>query len=315
MKRALRVAGLALAGTLAALAVASALGARWIDRALPPVGDFVEVDGTRLHYTDQGHGPPIVLVHGASSNLLEFQVSLVPLLSRHHRVLVFDRPGHGHSERGAGPWPDPAILADRLLTASESLGAVRPWLVGHSWAGSVVMSALVREPDRVAGGVLLAGVAGHWVGERNLVARLREWPLVNAVFAHTLVLPLGSQLVPTVLARVFAPAAVPAQHATRIGARLALRPASYLANAEDMHRLSAFLQRESTRYGDIGKPLLVIHGTDDDVVPWWNHGRRLQPVVPSLEVELLQGRGHALHHTDTRAVADLIASFARRHGD
>jgi pimeloyl-ACP methyl ester carboxylesterase len=70
------------------------------------VGQFVTVDGLRLHYTDQGAGGAVLLVHGASSNLLEFQTSLVPVLVRHHWVLAFDRPGYGYSERGDGAWPD-----------------------------------------------------------------------------------------------------------------------------------------------------------------------------------------------------------------
>jgi len=241
---------------------------------------------------------------------LEFQTSLVPFLARHHRVLVFDRPGYGYSERGDGPWPDPAALARLLLDASEQLGAPRPLLVGHSWGGAVVMSALLREPQRIAGGVLLAGVAGHWVGEKDLVEQLRDWPLLNSIFAHTLVYPVGSLLLPGVLEEVFAPHPVPPGHASRVGAALALRPHSYLHNARDMNRLSEYLQRESSRYAEITGNLLVIHGTADTLVPFWNHGKRLLPVIDGIQVALLQGYGHAPHHVDPERVAGLIHDFA-----
>jgi pimeloyl-ACP methyl ester carboxylesterase len=291
------------------LAVISVAGVRDIEQSWPPVGRYVDVDGYRLHYTDHGSGPAVVLIHGASSSLLEFQVSLVPALSQDFRVIAFDRPGHGYSVGNGDGWTDPAALADLLLRASEALGAERPVLVGHSWAGSVVMSALVREPGRVAGGVLLAGAVGHWVGEEDLVERLRDWPLLNALFARTLVYPVGSQLIPRALTAVFAPHPVPDGHAARIGAALALRPRSYLANAEDMNRLADFLQSESTRYRSIDRPLLVIHGTDDELVPFWNHGDRLRPVVSGLEVSLMEGLGHALHHVDTEGVSNAIRRF------
>jgi len=300
---------LLLLGVPALLAAVSAVGVQRIESRLPPVGRFIEIDGVRLHYTDQGQGPPVLLVHGASSNLLEFQSSLVPALERDHRVLAFDRPGHGYSERDGEGWPDPARLAALLLTAAEQLGAPRPVLVGHSWAGAVVMTALVREPARVSGGVLLAGAAGHWVGERGPVERLRDWPALNAAFAHTVVVPMGGRLIPGALQAVFAPHPVPEGHAERIGAELALRPSSYLANGEDMEHLAAFLQRESTRYREITRPLLVIHGTADELVPFWNHGRRLEPVVPRLRVALLEGHGHALHHVDAPRVGELVRGF------
>ena len=93
------------------LAGVSFIGARPIEAGLPPIGRFITVDGIRLHYTDHGSGPPVLSIHGASSNLMEFQDSLDPRLLRHHRGLVFDRPGYGYSERSEGPWPDPAVLA------------------------------------------------------------------------------------------------------------------------------------------------------------------------------------------------------------
>ncbi len=295
-----------------ALAGWTAIGVRRIEADHPAAGRFVSVDGVRLHYTDHGVGPPILLIHGASSNLLEFEASLVPWLSHSHRVLNFDRPGHGYSERGSEAWPDPARTADLLVSASEMLGAPRPLLVGHSWGGAVVMTALVREQTRVAGGVLLAGVAGHWVGERSFTERLGDWPALEWLFSHTLVYPVGSKLVPDALSSVFEPQSVPEGQDARVGAALALRPANYRHNVEDLSRLSVFLQRESTRYGEIAGPLLAIHGSADTVVPFWNHGRRLQPVVEHFEATLLADIGHAPHHVVPKRVASLVSAFYRR---
>lgn len=292
-----------------ALALISYAGTRWIEHRFPPIGDFVTVDGIRLHYVDQGSGPPLVLLHGASSNLRDLASSLLPALVKDHRVLVFDRPGYGYSERPAGDWPDPARVAALVLDAAHQLGAERPLLVGHSWSGSVVMAALVEMPDRVAGGALIAGVAGHWAGSAGTNYTIGGLPLIGRLFAHTLVFPLGHFAIPRVTTAVLHPDAVPDGYADGIGAKLALRPRQFRNNIEDMNRLSPYMQRLSTRYHDIDRPLLLIHGEADTVVPFWNHGERLLPIVRGVQVHRIAGAGHAPHHTHRDEVAAELRRF------
>src|SRR6266481_3294033 len=80
----------------------------------PPIGQFVEVEGIRLHYLEAGQGPPVVLIHGASGNLLDFKLSIFDALAEKHRVIAIDRPGLGYSERPDGPWCGPDCQA-RLI--------------------------------------------------------------------------------------------------------------------------------------------------------------------------------------------------------
>src|SRR5438045_9481048 len=75
----------------------------WVaERRNPAIGRFVECDGVRLHYIDRGDvaAPWIVLFHGNGSMIQDFLISgLVDELAKQYRVLCFDRPGFGHSER------------------------------------------------------------------------------------------------------------------------------------------------------------------------------------------------------------------------
>lgn len=291
------------------LALLSLWGTSRIEARFPPVGQFVDVDGQRLHVLDQGEGAALILVHGASSNLNDFTASILPELAKTHRVLAFDRPGYGYSERGDEAWPDPQQLADLLLTAAEQLGAVQPVILGHSWAGSVVMSALVHYPQRLRGGVLLSGVAGHWASSVDWTYDLGALPVIGQLFARTLVYPVGQWLLPSAVAGVLAPNPVPNRYAERIAAPLALRPSSFLHNVQDMRRLSEYMQTLSPRFLDIDLPLMAIHGEADELVPYWNHGRRLEPVIRSLRVELLPGVGHAPHHAVPDAVVSAVREF------
>jgi pimeloyl-ACP methyl ester carboxylesterase len=58
--------------------------------------------------------------------------------------------------------------------------------------------------------------------------------------------------------------------------------------------------------------VLLIHGTEDDIVPAWNHTDRLSKILADVEVVRLPGVGHALHHTRTERVARLISDFSAR---
>src|SRR3974390_2945899 len=88
---------------LALLALVTRAAALAIERADPPRGYFIAVRGARLHVVDIGPRdlaePPIVMIHGASANLQSMRQPLGEMLAREHRVLLFDRPGHGWSVR------------------------------------------------------------------------------------------------------------------------------------------------------------------------------------------------------------------------
>ena len=304
---------------LGALVVATGLETRRLEARFPPVGAFADVDGVRLHYSIAGPedraGAPIVLLHGASTSLLDFHASLLPPLAERHRVIALDRPGHGYSERAqpaGNAWLDPAEQARLLHGLLAQLQVDRPVLVGHSWAGAVVLAYLLAFPDEAAGGVLLAGGSHPWEGGVAWYNDLAGLPIVGDLFAYTLPLTLGRLRLGDGLADAFAPNTPPPRYLKRTGVELTLRPRTFLANAEDIRLLSPFLERQSTHYESLRRPILLITGDTDGVVPAWNHAERLIHQASQAEMVVLPGIGHGLHHVATERVVALIDAFARR---
>ena len=126
-RRSASVSAILIAGaaTLSALAVANYVMARRAEQRRPPNGAFVEVDGIRLHYTDRGRGSPVVLIHGNMVAGDDYDTSgVAEILLKNHRVIIFDRPGFGHSERPRGRHLDGRISRltcfTRRLSSSES---------------------------------------------------------------------------------------------------------------------------------------------------------------------------------------------------
>src|SRR3954469_16580738 len=121
---------LAGAATLATLAVANHVAARCAERRHPPKGSFLVVDGVRLHYSDRGEGSPVVLIHGNAVTGDDWNTSgVAEKLLRRHRVIIFDRPGFGYSQRPRGRVWTAARQADLLHRAVQLLGVERPVVV------------------------------------------------------------------------------------------------------------------------------------------------------------------------------------------
>ncbi|ANG63243.1 hypothetical protein A8C75_12690 [Marinobacterium aestuarii] len=305
---------LAIVCVFVLLALVTLWGKSRTQAQFPPQGSFLEVDGLRLHYRDAGSGagPVLVLIHGASSNLRDFSASIFDPLSENHRVIAIDRPGHGYSERPDGAWPDPGRQAALVHGLLQQLEIKDPILVGHSWSGSLVLAYLLAFPADAAGAVLLAGATHPWAGGVAWYNDLAGVPLLGELFARTLVYPLGSQTLESAVASVFAPNPVPAHYSQSTGVGLSLRPGVFLANAEDARGLSQFLARQSRHYGDIRRPLLLLTGEDDAIVPAWNHSARLARQAPNTEQVTFAATGHALHHAHGARVVALIEDFSRR---
>src|SRR5436305_5038781 len=201
------------AGALVVLALITWAGVVVLQRVYPQQGMTIDVAGARLNVVDLGPrdaaGPPVVMIHGASSNL-ESMRPLGDLLAQHHRVILIDRPGHGWSTRDDLKNSTPAMQARMLDEAPEKLGVSGAIIVVHSLAGALGALLALDYPRRVAGLVMLAPVAYPWpggVGWYNQVVTAR---LIGPLLAYTISVPLGIIVSEPVARSVFAPQDMPA---------------------------------------------------------------------------------------------------------
>ncbi len=287
---------------------------RWelarLEQRYPPVGEPVRLYGLKLHYAQAGSGPVVVLLHGSSTNLRDFTASIFDPLSRHCRVVAFDRPGHGYSTYPLKSWMNPREQAEAVRNALLKLGIERAVWLGHSWAGSVVMAGLLDFPDEVTGGVLLGGAAYPWEGGVDWINHIIDSPVAGPLFKQTLLVPAGKLLMNKQISAAFVPNGPPPDYRTRTAIDLVLRPSQFTINGRDVRLLSDFLVEQSKRYQEIQQPLLMIHGESDDIVPAWNHADRLVKLLPQAELVEIPATGHAPHHVRTEEVARRIARFA-----
>ncbi|MGH6709537.1 MAG: alpha/beta fold hydrolase [Bradyrhizobium sp.] len=293
---------------LAILALVTQAGVWRTERAHPAQGRIIEVAGASLHIVDIGPpdpaGPPIVMLHGASSNLEVMRQPVGERLAKTHRVILIDRPGHGWSTRVNLADSTPAIQGRMIDEALAKLGIDRAIFVVHSWAGALGARIALDYPARVAGLVMLAPVAYPWPGGVGRYNRIVAMPVIGPLLAYTITLPLGTLLIGSGVNGVFAPQPVPDGYVDNTATSLLLRPREFLANARDLVTLKAEVAEQSPRYAAIKAPITIITGDIDKTVSTNIHSRPLAATAPNAKLIVQPGLGHMVQN----AVPDLVIS-------
>ncbi len=306
---------LAVAVGVLAIALGLAAATRGVaaraEAAYPPTGRFIEVDGRRLHYVDEGSGPPIVLLHGAYGSLDDWRATVLPQLALTHRVIALDRPGHGYSERGDGgaqTIDDVAspVAQGRIVRAFlRALDVEHTVLVGFSWSGPLVLSMALEHPDEVRACVTINGATHPWPGPLETEYTLPDVPIAGFLFVELIAAPAGALLSDSAIAKAFAPQPVPASFAHSPLA-LSLRPDAFRANAADVRALRPCTRELSLRYGELAVPVVVVVGDGDLVAGPHIHSYPLADAAPTSELIAIPDGGHQLPYSHPEVVVDAI---------
>lgn len=290
-----------LLAILATLAIYAEVEVRRAEARYPPTGQFITYDGIRLHYVDRGTGAAVVLLHGNPGFVEDFR-PVVDSLARTHRVIAFDRPGHGYSKRAGAAGTTPREQLRLIRGALAQLGVSRPIVVGHSWGGGLALLYALEHPGEIDRLVLIGTRAYPGTGKADPVYALNRAPIIGALFRHTVLLPVGRGLLERRLTSAYAPDTVQRAHFEAARA-LWLRPAQVEASVWDTENLDRELREASRRYAGIRVPVTVICGEGDQLLP---ESRRLSAAIPGARLVVVPNAGHEVQLTRTASVIDAI---------
>ena len=298
-------------GALAASALLNSLLARRAERRNPPIGGFINVRGVRLHYVARGAGLPLVLLHGNGSMIQDFQSSgLIDLAAKKFRVIAFDRPGFGHSDRPRGIVWTPEAQAAIISAALAQMGIERAIVLGHSW-GTLVAIALALRPQRIVEGMVLT--SGYYYPTARADAPVLSapaTPLLGDILSHT-ISPLVSRLMwPFLLQKIFGPSPVPAKFAG-FPEEMAVRPSQIRAGAEESALMIPSAHALRSAYGRLTMPVVLVAGADDRYVEA-EQSAKLHRAIPHSIFRCVPGNGHMVHHTATAVLMSAIEIAAGR---
>lgn len=296
---------LLLVASLAALARPDLPAAELEARYGQPPSQFMEIDGVRLHFRDEGSGPPLVLIHGTFSSLHTWQ-GWVEALQADYRLLRLDLPGHGLT--GPRPDGDYSRRADVELVASwlDELGLERVSLAGNSLGGAIAWRFALAYPERVDKLILIdsAGLSSGEHGESPLVFQLLGIPVLRQagvmftprfLFERSLreVYAQGDQITDELIDRYY----------------LLLRRQGNRAAMLD--RLSTSQNPPEGDLNAIQAPTLILWGEQDRWIPL-EVAYQFQQELPNAELVIIPQAGHVPMEERPQETAQLVASFLAR---
>jgi pimeloyl-ACP methyl ester carboxylesterase len=304
----------AVAG-LAASALLIRAKTRAVEAEHAPMGQFIDVDGVRLHYVVRGEGEPLVLLHGNGSSVLDLECSgLLDRAAERYQVIAFDRPGFGYSSRPRTTVWTPQAQARLLHKALRLLGVRKPVIAGHSLGTQVALAMALLYPDDVRS---LALLSGYYYPSLRIDAALGAppaLPLLGDLLRYTLSPWIGRLLWKRMAEQLFAPSAVTASFRA-YPAWMSLRPLTLRAAAAEMPLAVWAAARMKDEYRDVQVPVVIMAGTDDRYVNTGWNSVRLHRELPGSELTLAPGAGHMVHHiVPEEAMAAIDAAAAAPGG-
>ena len=258
--------------------------------------------GARLHYVERGAGDAVALLHGNGSMIQDFESSgLIDQIAENNRVIVFDRPGFGHSTRPRSVLWTPDAQAELLRVALAQLAVSSAIVLGHSWGASVTVAMGLKYPGLVRGLVLASGYYYPTARVDAIAMGAPAWPVVGDILSHT-VSPLMSRAIWSLMLRkIFGPRAVPKKF-DAFPKEMAVRPSQIRASAAESALMipDAFMLRD--QYADLKMPVVIIAGEDDKLIDVDSQSARLHSDISQSRFHKLAGNGHMIQQTATDQV-------------
>jgi pimeloyl-ACP methyl ester carboxylesterase len=239
----------------------------------------------------------------ASSGLLEE-------MARTYRVIAFDRPGFGHSERPVGTLWSPEAQADLLHAALQRLGATPAVVLGHSWGALVAVAMGVKYASSVKALVLASGYFYPTARVDVAAASGPAVPILGHVLRYTLAPILTRIAWPRLMRKIFGPAEEPQKFKREFPKGLAVRSSQLRASAAESALLIPSASDLRAKYRELSMPVVIIAGESDRLVETAAQSARLHREVRDSTFHSVPGSGHMVHQTAMSAVMAAIDEAA-----
>jgi pimeloyl-ACP methyl ester carboxylesterase len=294
---------------MAATAAWTASRARQAERDNPPLGRFITVDGVRLHYIERGSGDPLLALHGNVVRLQDFLASgLIDRLAEHYRVIAFDRPGFGHSDRPRDRLWTAAAQAELLHKTFAALDIDEPIVLGHSWG---TLPALELALSKAANVRKLVLISGYYFPTARLdvpIFATPAIPIVGDVMRYTLSAVFARLTLNRTVKVMFSPQPAPSHFVRSIVREMTVRPSQIRANAEDAAFMIPAAASLGKRYDQLTIPVVIIAGDADKVVDPHGHAERLHARLANSQLHVLPGIGHMVHYFGREHIVSAVSA-------
>lgn len=268
-------------------------------------GTYVNLGDGVTHYEVSGSGEAgtAVLIHGATIPSWGWDFQAPALTKAGVRVLRYDQYGRGWSDRPKGAY-DREFFEKQLGELLDRVGVAREvTLVGHSLGGALAVDFAVAHPDRVRAVALVDPVVNSVRDTTPFtVARV---PVVGAFLMRTVMLGTLVGRADEQFKRVCPD---PTRYTERYERQMEYRGFEDAALALFRSDMVKDHRAEYRRLGALGKPVLLVWGSEDDDIPR-EHVDYVREVIPDLELRILDGVGHSPTMEAPQVLNEILVDF------
>jgi 3-oxoadipate enol-lactonase len=261
-----------------------------------------EVNGLKLWYDRRGEGEPMLLLMGMSGSHSHWGPEFLDLLEGEgFELILYDHRGIGDSD----PSPDIysiADLADDAASVLDAIGIEQAHVLGLSMGGMVAQELALRHPEKVRTLTLAGTTPGGSRSEQTPQATVErfgsaitsgsEEEVLRAAWDLNVSAPFAADLARWEAFRMMS-------GETRVPRKVVLDQLQAITGHDTLDRLE-----------QVSAPTLVLHGTDDQMLPAAN-ARLIAARIPGADLHLFEDAGHVFMWEHPEESARLVASHAR----
>ncbi len=265
-------------------------------------GKYIDVKGIQTHYHEAGQGEPLLLIHGSGPGVsawANWRLAF-PALSEHFHLYAPDVVGFGYTERQEGQEYSIDVWVNHMIDFIEAIGERKVSIIGNSFGGAIALNLVNRLPDLVNKVVLMGSV-----GNQSIIS-----DELDAVWGYTPSFENMKKLIKT-----FAYDQSSAENDDLVEMR-------YQASIQEgfQEAFSSMFPAPRQRHLDtmaltddqlksIDKPVLLIHGREDRVIPLERTSWKIAQLIPNAELHVFPHCGHWVQIEKTQEFIAQVIGF------
>lgn len=262
------------------------------------------VNGLNIHYIITGEGPDVVMIHGMTSNLAFWHLTVLSDLSKDFRITTYDLRGHGYSDSLPSGYTSADMAAD-LRGLLDCLEIEKAYLIGHSFGSVVALHSAALYPDRVAGLVL----TDPEIPALRHLTSLENWPYFERWKQHIsqfgITIPDDKWNDAEYMFRkaLYAPMIYGLRKGQTRPTQRLLRLLDETTFLRDIQDMAGLTMEEISR---VQQPTLALYG---EMSPYLQSCRWLAEHMPNCRVAIVEGVGHFIPALQPKAFVAKVKEF------
>ncbi len=266
----------------------------------------VQVNDINIYYKIIGKEKPFILIRGLSSSLDSWPPYSIEHFSKFFKVILFDNRGAGRTDVPDGNY-SARMMADDTIGLMDALDIDKTYLLGFSMGGCIAQEIVLNYPNRITKLVLTSTWSGPSHGIVTPIPEENPFPKM---------LPLLKQGKFEEMARILTHSLFPEDYKKRYPHIIEKVVKNYRAHPptpKGFEGQSAYVDTFETydRLSEINIPTLIMHGTEDKIVPVEN-AKVLAENIPNAELILFENTGHGLIIQEYKHWTQKIIEFLKR---